>query len=118
MFEFISIKEVGKELDYKDCRSVMKWCNNNGIGILGDKRKYVIKIEFEVAKMKEAFGYLKNKYGESNFMEILNAHASFLIEYKTAIERKANSQQKDKNSDEYTSQGFYEKQFLDELRKI
>jgi len=55
MVERIYISELQKMLHYKDRRSVRKWCRNNGIKVycdFGSNRQYVLKEEFETAKIK------------------------------------------------------------------
>jgi len=52
MFERITIKALAIELGYKDKRSVIKWCKNNGVRILkfiGSNKRYINKNEFERA---------------------------------------------------------------------
>ena len=112
MLEFISIKELTKELGYKDTRSTVKWCENKNVGILSDrgsKWRYIIKAEFEAARMQEALKYLKGKYNRNGFTEAFNSQMDFFVEYKQA---------NDKKMKEYKPQGEKEKSFLSILQKI
>lgn len=55
MFDRLYIKELQIKLQYKDKRSVKRWCRNNGVRILSDcgsNRKYVLKNEYENALNK------------------------------------------------------------------
>ena len=50
MYDRLYIKEVQIMLQYKDRRSVRRWCSNNGVRILSDygsNRQFVLKDEFE-----------------------------------------------------------------------
>ncbi|NVN95994.1 MAG: hypothetical protein HXX18_12000 [Bacteroidetes bacterium] len=50
MFDRLYIKELQIKLQYKDRRSVRRWCRNNGVRILSDlgsNRQFVLKDEFE-----------------------------------------------------------------------
>ena len=72
MIEQISIQETAILLGYKDIRSAKRWCNNNGVKILSDfgsKKQYVIKEEFEEAKIRRAKIYLTQKYGDDKLSE-------------------------------------------------
>lgn len=53
MIDTIKISEVAAMLDYKDSRSVKKWCANNSVAIIsysGSNKRFVIKDEFEKAQ--------------------------------------------------------------------
>ncbi len=50
MLERLYIKELQALLQYKDKRSVKRWCHNNGVRILTDHgtyRQFVLKSDFE-----------------------------------------------------------------------
>jgi len=85
MYDRLYIKEVQFKLQYKDKRSVRRWCRNNGVRILtdnGSNRHFVLKDEFE--NRLDSIYYLhptsaenyKEKYipqgdKESDFLSIL-----------------------------------------------
>lgn len=55
MTERIYIIEIQNELQYKDRRSVRRWCRNNNVRILSDvgsNRQYALRSEYENAKCK------------------------------------------------------------------
>ena len=55
MFDRFYTKELQIKLQYKDRRSVRRWCRNNGVRILSDlgsNRQFVLKDEFENALNK------------------------------------------------------------------
>lgn len=85
--ERLYIQEIQKELQYRDRRSVRRWCRNNNVRLfsdVGSNKQYVLKDEFEIAK---------NRNSSMNFF----------------------SQKKNKNTEkvmEYKPQGEYEKAFL------
>jgi hypothetical protein len=50
MLERLYIKELQVLLQYKDIRSIKRWCRNNGVRILSDYgtyKQFVLKNEFE-----------------------------------------------------------------------
>ena len=66
MADRLYIKDLQNELPYRDRRTLLKWCMNNGVGVfsdVGSNRLYVLKEEFEFAKMNQPVSYFKNKYG-------------------------------------------------------
>jgi len=98
MIPKINIKEAAKELGYKDCRSVKRWCNNHNIKILSDigsNRQYILKEEFETSRDKESLKYIKQKYGIDKIPKTFN------------LENKINNQRI-----KYIPQGKSEKEFL------
>jgi hypothetical protein len=53
MNERLYIKKIQEELQYRDRRSVRRWCRNNNVRILSDagsNRLFVLRDEFEKAK--------------------------------------------------------------------
>lgn len=49
------IKDALHELNYKDRRSLIRWCRNNGVTLkrdAGSKMLYVIKEQFYAAKLR------------------------------------------------------------------
>ena len=68
--ERLSISQVCDLLGFKDARTVEKWCNNHGVVVLSDtgtKTRYVLKVEFEAARLKALIGHLKVKHGKKWF---------------------------------------------------
>ena len=106
----IYIKELTKELGFKDQRAAMKWCERQHIGILSDfgskKRRYVIRAEFIAKYMNDSVKYISRKYGKDKLPEFLNSEVSFFVE------------QTPKKMEEYKPQGEKEKSFLSILQKI
>ena len=81
------VKEMYDELQYKDRRSILKWCSNNQVGVfsdVGSNKLYVIKEEFETAKMKQANNYLRKKYG-SEKMEELPSSKNMIFEMNEEV---------------------------------
>ena len=109
MIEFIFIKEVARELGSKDYRTVKRWCEKNGVGILSDfgRKKYLIKAEFEAAKIKQAVNYIKEKYGSDKLPEYFNSLINFFS--------KNNNVEKE---NKYKLLGEHEKSFLNCLQNI
>jgi hypothetical protein len=58
MIERLYIQDIQKELQYRDRRSVRRWCCNNGIRLLSDfgsNKQFVLRDEFEKAKNKSYY---------------------------------------------------------------
>ena len=114
----ISIKEAAKFLNYKDHRSVYRWCRNNGVKIfsyVGSKRRDIIKTEFENAKSKSVIKYLSQKYGREKLPELFNARMNFSSEHSIATENKMLNKEKIK---EYTPQLPNELRFMSILSTL
>jgi hypothetical protein len=122
MIERLYIKDVAKELDLKDNRSAYRWCKNNGVGILSDigsKRKYVIKEEFESAKIKEMLKYLTRKYKNVDLKQILDAGVGLYLQLNSNKEQQSYSHSiAQKNKIGYSPRGDNEKSFLSDLQNI
>jgi hypothetical protein len=55
MTERIYISEIQSELQYKDRRSVRRWCRNNNVRVLSDvgsNKQYALRSEYENARFK------------------------------------------------------------------
>jgi len=92
MTERIYIQEMQKELQYKDRRSVRRWCFNNDVRILSDNgsnKQYTLKDEFESAISKH---YKKRSENNKSAIIINTKNRNKMVEY--------------------TPQGEYDKQFL------
>jgi hypothetical protein len=122
MIEKLYIKDVAKELDLKDNRSVYRWCKNNGVGILSDigcKRKYIIKAEFISAKVKQMLKYVNTKYNEIDVNELLNADIQYYLQLQTIKEQQnTNHFHHQNNKIGYSPRGDNEKSFLSDLQNI
>ena len=56
--ERLYMQDIQKELQYRDRRSVHRWCRNNDVRILSDagsNKQFVLRYEFEKAKTKNYF---------------------------------------------------------------
>jgi len=80
MTELLNINEIKNDFQYRDLRSVIRWCKNNNVHILsyvGTYKKFVLKDEYEKAKMETVIGYVRNKYGEEALYKIFNPETIF-----------------------------------------
>jgi len=62
--EIINIRTVAELLGYKNRRSAIRWCINNGVEILnyhGSKRKYVLAKQFEWIRYQKIFNKIKKR---------------------------------------------------------
>jgi len=122
MIEKLYIKDVAKELDLKDNRSVYRWCKNNGVGIFSDigcKRKYIIKAEFISVKVKQMLKYVNTKYNDVDVNEILNADIQYYLQLQIIKEQQnINHSNHQKNNIGYTPKGDNEKNFLNDLQNF
>ena len=92
MTERIYIQEIQNELQYKDRRSVIRWCKNNNVQIFsytGSYKKFVLKDEFEKALFKH---YHKHSVNINSAMNIYSKNRNQTVKY--------------------IPQGEYEKEFL------
>jgi putative IMPACT (imprinted ancient) family translation regulator len=86
MIKTLTIKEAAAMLNYKDIRSLEKWCNENGVEIFseeGTRNRYLIRSQFEYAKERPIIQYLKLKY-KNNWLVAFKAHmdAMHLAEFE------------------------------------
>lgn len=90
MNERIYIPEVQSELQYKDRRSVRRWCCNNLVRVLSDtgsNKYYVMKGEYEKAKSRNYFQSLNNQNSTTNiFSQNHNAFEKRELEYSPQFE--------------------------------
>lgn len=114
--EFMYIKEVAQTLAYKDFRSAEKWCMNHRVEIFSEKennRKYVMRRQFEYARLKKFIEYLKVKY-KSEWFEAFKAYTSMNITSVVEIEEKEKITFS-LRTDNYKPQGHHEISFLNSL---
>jgi len=87
-----------------------KWCKNNGVGVfsdIGSNRLFVLRAEFEAAKMKQAVKYIKEKYGVNNLPDVFHSQVNFFNENNNT-----------ENSIKYRPQGKHEIKFLSDLQSF
>ncbi len=72
----ILLSEVASALHYKDLRSVRKWCARNGVEVYDDgcNRKYLVKLQFEQARLKKFIRRLKQQHGRQ-WQDVFEAYA-------------------------------------------
>jgi hypothetical protein len=115
----IYIKEAKEALNLKDHRSLLKWAAKNQVPIFSDEgnnnRKYLMRMQFEYARMKKFILYLKIKY-KDKWLEAFKAYSSMNITTVVELEetRKINF---DFKTDNYKPKGEHEKNFLAILTK-
>lgn len=115
--ERILLQEVADQLGYQDQRSARRWCILNRVGILSDagvKKCYVIRTEFEAARLREFIKHLKAKHGEENWIEAFKAHMNLNIMHVIALEEE-NVPIEQRNN--YQPESEHEKKFLVDLQK-
>jgi hypothetical protein len=90
----IYISEALKYLNYKDNRSFIIWCNNNGVAIrkdYGTKWNYVLENEFEEVFEKQNNVIVNHSYDKtmvcSEFLKKLPYHENY---YMTRLLNKFN----------------------------
>jgi hypothetical protein len=94
--ERLYIKDIKKELPYRDRRSITRWCRNNDVRILSDagsNKQFVLRYEFEKAKTKNYFVRLG----------VINSSMKFLSQNRT---------RRNDTVGGYNVKGEYEKEFL------
>lgn len=94
--ERLYMQDIQKELQYRDRRSVHRWCQNNNVRILcdvGTNKQFVLGEEFEKGKSKNYF----------NHAGVMKASRRFFSNKLT---------NKVKTMMDYKPQGEYEKEVL------
>jgi hypothetical protein len=115
VIETISIKEAGTILKYKDARSVIKWCASNDVPIHNSgQKKYVIKMQFELARLKSFIQSLKEQFGE-NWLDAFQKYTSMNIFQVIQLEEKENRLLK---REHYKPMGREEIKFLNKIGKL
>jgi hypothetical protein len=112
MNEIIYVNEAGKLLNYKDCRSVEKWCFQNNVKIFleeGSRRKYLIRLQFEYARLKKFIQYLKEKY-KDKWLQVFKVHMT--MDIVGFLELEENGKINFRKNVQYQPQGEHEKSFL------
>jgi hypothetical protein len=102
----IFIKDIAKELGYKDTRSIKRWCDNHNIGILSDfgsNRQYVFKSEYEIARDRIVNKYIKQKYGIKIVQPVIHIPENIIANNDNSVQPEYN----------YTPIGKSEKKFLE-----
>ena len=68
------LRDVKQQLQYKDTRSVLRWCKNNKVGIFSDygtNKKYVLNFEFINALTIQSEKYCSEKYGSDKLPKLI-----------------------------------------------
>ncbi len=81
MGPIITMSEAAKLLSRKDARSVQRWCDKNNVKIFsedGTNHKYLLRFEFDHARLKKIIEYLKEKYKE-NWLQAFAVYKSMNI---------------------------------------
>ena|ERR1022692_1731609 len=115
----LTLKEAAELLHYKDTRSVEKWCWKRGVEIFleeGSRKKYLISMQFEFARLKKFIEYLKVKFKEK-WLDAFQIYMSMNITKVVEIEEGIISETP-VNTISYKPQGKQEKNFLVKLQKI
>jgi hypothetical protein len=117
--EIITLKEAATILKYVDIRSVVVWCNRNKVKIFlddGAKRKYLNRLQFERARLKNFVQYLKSEYKEK-WLDAFKAHMN--LNLLGVIEMEENFKLNLKNkTEEYKPAGYNENLFLTRLTNL
>lgn len=117
MNETITLKEAGKALGYKDTRSAIKWCEANQVMVfseVGTKRKYIIRTQFQYARMKQFINYLKVRY-KGQWLDAFQSYSSMNI--TRVVELEEMGKVTFSITDKYKPKGNKEKSFLKVLSK-
>ena len=91
--DFIYIKKSMQLLDIKHYRTFKKWCKSKGVIIIkepGRKRKFINRIQFENARIREFVLELKIQHG-SEWEEVLNLYLNNEVVKLMKIETRTES---------------------------
>ncbi len=115
MVETISLKEAGTILKYKDSRSVKRWCASNDVPIYDSgQKKYIVTMQFEIARLKSFIQSLKEQFGE-NWLDAFQKHANMNILQVVQLEEGVNGILK---RDHYKPNGKEETKFLNKIGQL
>lgn len=71
----LTLADCARILNFKDKRSARRWCINHKVAVLidvGAKTPYVLKTEFEAARLHSMIPHLKSNYG-ADWIQALTA---------------------------------------------
>lgn len=105
MLSTLTLKEAGHFLKVKDMRSVKKWCSMKGVKIFTDeetRKKYLIRTEFENARMEKLIQYFKSRYPD-HWQEAIRAHMDIfqLNEFKEKYKHGISCSSRNRNTVNY-----------------
>jgi hypothetical protein len=106
LIERTYIADIKHQLQYKDTRSVLRWCGNHNVAIFSDygtRKKYVLRIEFTNALTIQSDKYCSDMYGSDKLPKLLP------ISINTVPLKEK------QNSITYLPKGQHEKSFLTSL---
>ncbi len=113
--ERLTLAEVADLLNIKDTRTAFKWCIENQVVVLSDKgtkRKYVMKSEFEAARLKLFIEHLKEKHGDK-WQDAFEAHQNQDLLRLLELNQEGTVKRRG-----YQAQGKHEKRFLADLNGL
>lgn len=116
MIETITVREAAELLKYKKIKSVETWCKKNNLPILsenGNKKKYLIRAQFEYARLKKFILYLKEKYKEK-WLVVFEVYMSMNLTRVVEMEEAGTTNYNIMVTD-YKPKGEFEKSFLAHL---
>jgi hypothetical protein len=112
----ITLQEAASVLNYKDIRSVEKWCERNDVKIFSEdesNKRYIMRMQFEYMRLKKFIQHLKEKY-RSEWFDAFKIYISMDITSVVEMEEreiKVFSSQKNN----YSVSGDNERRFLQVL---
>ena len=115
MTDIITIQEAASLLDYKDCRSVEAWCVRNGVVLMSDggKKRYMLRMQFEAARLKKFIEHLKVRY-KQNWLHAFETYTSMNITQVVTLEEAGSMRTIHSN---YKPNGQAEKDCLEQFTK-
>ena len=119
MDAIITIKEAAILLNYKDVRSVLRWCEKKGVEVFseeGSHKKYIIRLQFEYARLNKFIESLKLKF-KDNWIDVFKKYTSMNVTDVIEIEEMEKVIPA-KNVLSYKPKGKHEMNFLSKLQKI
>jgi hypothetical protein len=115
MTDTLTIPEAAVILNYKDSRSVESWCKKNNVKIFSaeeNNKKYLMRMQFEYARLRKFIDYLKEKY-KSEWLDAFKAYLSMDILSVVQLEESEKGKEIVRvKKDNYKLIGEHAKQFL------
>ncbi len=110
----ILLPKAAELLGYKSLRSLRRWCGNNKVAILSDvgsRKKYLLRVEFDAARLQTLIAHLKNHYGQAHWQKAFDAHLNDdVLGLLTVL------QVTTKNVTSNIPKGIYAEEFLSDLK--
>ncbi len=116
----IYVKDLAHLLGVTDLRTAKRWCRLNSVAILTDRGRrvsYVVRSEYEAARLSAFIKLLKNRHGKDWFIAF-HAHVDFNIELLSTMHATNGKKQSGRSFESLDNTGKHEQRFLESLTSL